>query len=83
MFRLTRERTAKGKTSVEVVYGITSLTRERADAARLLGLVRRHWGIEMALAHCPPSDKLFGGGPHPGFARTGPTRSSLAWSRYP
>jgi hypothetical protein len=39
VFRLTRERTAKGKTTVEVVYGITSLTRERADAARLLGLV--------------------------------------------
>ena len=45
-FELTRERTEKGKTTVEVVYGITSLSRERADAARLLGLVRQHWGIE-------------------------------------
>ena len=45
-FELTRERTEKGKTTVEVVYGITSLSRERADAERLLGLVRAHWGIE-------------------------------------
>jgi predicted transposase YbfD/YdcC len=45
-FELTRERTHKGKTTVEVVYGITSLSRERADAQRLLGLTRWHWGIE-------------------------------------
>jgi predicted transposase YbfD/YdcC len=45
-FELTRERTVKGKTTVEVVYGITSLSRERADAQRLLQLTRRHWGIE-------------------------------------
>ena len=31
---------------MEVVHGITSLGRERADAARLLALVREHWGIE-------------------------------------
>jgi len=49
VFRLTRERVIKGKTTVEVVHGITSLTREQADAARLLGLVRRHWGIENRL----------------------------------
>ncbi|MFO0928352.1 MAG: ISAs1 family transposase [Gemmataceae bacterium] len=45
-FELVRERTEKGVKSVEVVYGITSLGREQADAARLLGLVREHWGIE-------------------------------------
>jgi hypothetical protein len=45
-FELTRERTVKGETSVEVVHGITSLCRERADAARLLALVRAHWQIE-------------------------------------
>jgi predicted transposase YbfD/YdcC len=45
-FELTRERTVKGKTSVEVVHGITSLSRERADAQRLLALTREHWGIE-------------------------------------
>jgi predicted transposase YbfD/YdcC len=49
VFRLTRERTAGGKTTVEVVYGITSLTREQADAGRLLGLVRQHWEIENRL----------------------------------
>jgi hypothetical protein len=45
-FEVTRERTVKGKKTVEVVYGITSLGRERADAARLLALVREHWQIE-------------------------------------
>ena len=46
-FRLVRERTIHGKTTVETVYGITSLTRERADAKRLLKLVRQHWSVEM------------------------------------
>ena len=50
-FELVRERTDKGVQSVEVVYGITSLGRARADAARLLGLVREHWGIENGLHH--------------------------------
>jgi predicted transposase YbfD/YdcC len=45
-FELTRERTEKGETTVEVVHGITSLSRERADAKRLLDLVREHWQIE-------------------------------------
>jgi predicted transposase YbfD/YdcC len=45
-FELTRQRTEKGKTTREVVYGITSLSRERADAQRLLELTRQHWGIE-------------------------------------
>src|SRR4051794_36560403 len=48
-FELVRERTAGGVTTVEVVYGITSLKREEADARRLLGLVRGHWGIENRL----------------------------------
>ncbi|MBN9520603.1 ISAs1 family transposase [bacterium] len=50
-FRVERERTAEGVTTVEVVYGITSLTRATAGAARLLGLVRAHWGIENGLHH--------------------------------
>lgn len=45
-FKLVRERTANGKTTTETVYGITSLRRERADAARLLKLVRSHWSVE-------------------------------------
>ncbi len=38
-------------TTVEVVYGMTRLTRATAGAARLLGLVRAHWGIENGLHH--------------------------------
>jgi predicted transposase YbfD/YdcC len=35
--------------STEVAYGITSLSREQADAERLLELNRGHWGIENRL----------------------------------
>lgn len=48
-FELTHQRTINGQTTVEVVYGITSLTPEEADARRLLGLARGHWGIENKL----------------------------------
>ena len=48
-FELRRERTAKGRTTVEVAHGISSLEPERADAARLLGLVREHWHMENRL----------------------------------
>ncbi len=51
VFRVERERRVKGVTTVEVVYGITSLTRAKADATRLLGLIRSHWGIENGLHH--------------------------------
>lgn len=51
-FKLTRTRTVRDratgelKTTTETAYGVTSLPRERADATRLLALVRGHWGIE-------------------------------------
>ena len=48
-FELVRERTEKGKTTVEVVHGISSLSPERADAGRLLRLVREHWHVENRL----------------------------------
>jgi predicted transposase YbfD/YdcC len=48
-FELTRERTEKGKTTVEVVHGITSLPSEKGDAACLLELTRQHWHIENRL----------------------------------
>jgi hypothetical protein len=48
-FELTRQRTVKGVTTVEVIYGITSLRPEEANAQRLLGLTRGHWGIENKL----------------------------------
>jgi len=46
---ITRERTVKGKTTVEVEYAMTSLKPEEADAKRLAALVREHWGIENGL----------------------------------
>jgi hypothetical protein len=46
---LTRKRTIKGETTVEVAYGITSLQEGEATAQRLLGLTRGHWGIENKL----------------------------------
>jgi Transposase DDE domain len=49
VFWLRRERTVNGVTSVEDLYGISSLSRERADAGRFLELLREHWGIENGL----------------------------------
>lgn len=56
-FKLTRTRTLRDrftgqpKTSVETIYGITSLSRERANADQLLATVRAHWGIENKVFH--------------------------------
>lgn len=49
VFELERIRVVGGKTTVEVVHGITSLGRDRADAAALLRRARGHWGIENGL----------------------------------
>ena len=51
VFKLVREfkQVNTGKMTREVVYGITSLTRREADAARLLEITRAHWGIESGL----------------------------------
>jgi predicted transposase YbfD/YdcC len=49
VFELERVRVLKDRTEAEVVYGITSLGRDEADAGRLLELVRGHWGIENRL----------------------------------
>lgn len=46
---MTRERTAGGRTTVDVHFGITSLSADRADAAALLRYVRDHWRIENEL----------------------------------
>jgi hypothetical protein len=48
-FELVRERTERGKKTTETVYGITSLSPERASPERLLELTRGHWGIENGL----------------------------------
>lgn len=39
----------KGKTRVEIVYGITNLPRKKANAKRILELNRKHWFIENRL----------------------------------
>jgi predicted transposase YbfD/YdcC len=49
VFRLERRRSVKGKATMEVVYGITSLSSLAADAGALLGYSRGHWGIENGL----------------------------------
>lgn len=51
VFKLERHftRVADGQVMHEVVYGVTSLTAREANAARLLELVRGHWGIENRL----------------------------------
>ena len=40
-----------GTQHTEVVYGLTSLKRQKASAARLLSLVRDYWGIENGLIY--------------------------------
>ncbi len=46
---LERARTEQGKTTVETVYAITSLSPEQATRERLLELWWGHWGIENRL----------------------------------
>ena len=56
-FKLTRTRrlrdrsTSEFKTTTQTVFGITSLTRQQADAGKLLSIVRAHWGIENKVFH--------------------------------
>jgi predicted transposase YbfD/YdcC len=47
--RLERTTRRKGRSTVEIQYAITSLSRHRADAALLIGHWRGHWGIENRL----------------------------------
>lgn len=49
VFRVERKRTCGETTTNDIAYGITSLPRERADAATLLNLCRGHWRIENGL----------------------------------
>jgi predicted transposase YbfD/YdcC len=48
-FEVTRERTIRGVTTVEVGYGITSLSAQAATASDLLRHLRDHWKIENQL----------------------------------
>ena len=57
--QLRRERTLNGETSVEVAYGVSSLSRSRASAEQMLALSRQHWGaIENGLHYV--RDEAFG-----------------------
>lgn len=47
--RIERQRTLKGKTTLEVVCAITSLCRREAPAEKLLRISRQHWHIENKL----------------------------------
>jgi predicted transposase YbfD/YdcC len=51
VFKLERrsERITDGKVLHEVVYGLTSLTKDEAPPEQLLSLVRAQWGIENGL----------------------------------
>lgn len=51
VFKLTRtfRSLASGHVQTEVTYGLTSLTAAQASPARLLEIVRQHWGIENGL----------------------------------
>lgn len=49
VFRLQRERKTPEKQSVEVVYGLTTLSREQCSIQRLFRLIRDHWAIENRL----------------------------------
>jgi hypothetical protein len=76
VFRVTRQRTFRDretgdlKTTTEVDYGITDLSREQADARRLLAFNRGHWGIENR-AHYP-RDVTFREDAHQAKAGNGP-----------
>ena len=52
MLRRIRHHKATGKTSTEIVYGVTSLPPECASPQRLLTLNRGHWCIENSSHHC-------------------------------
>lgn len=76
VFRITRVRklrervTGELKTTTEVVYGITDLTRKQADAERLLNFNRSHWGIENKIHHT--RDVTFGEDLHQAKGKKGP-----------
>ena len=69
-----RTRRRQGRETVERAYAITSLTPERADAARLLNIWRGHWGIENRLHWV--RDVVFG--EDQSQVRTGPAPQLLA-----
>ena len=80
---LERTVTVGGKATLERQYVITSVPRDRAGAATLLGWARGHWGIENRLHYV--RDVTFGEDANRTRAGSGPqalvTMRNLAVSR--
>lgn len=51
VYMIKRTVKEKDEERVEIVYGLTSLPRKKADAKRILELNRKHWSIENRLHH--------------------------------
>lgn len=49
VYKIKRTIQKRGEESIEILYGITSVNRKKADAKRLLELNREHWYIENCL----------------------------------
>ena len=49
VFMIKKTIKEKGEETTEISYGITSVPRKKANAARLLDLKRKHWHIENRL----------------------------------
>ena len=49
ILKITRTRKTKKKTTIETAYGITSLSKERANPEKIMKLWRNHWNIENRL----------------------------------
>lgn len=47
VFRVQRERKTTEKSSLEVVYGWTSLRQQHCSAEQLLQVIRAHWAVEI------------------------------------
>lgn len=51
VFMVRRAVLEKGKERIQIVYGLTNLPRNSAEASRLLELNQKHWSVENRLHH--------------------------------
>jgi predicted transposase YbfD/YdcC len=49
LLKITRTRTVKNKTTVQIAYGITSISKNKANSKKIMELWRNHWHIENRL----------------------------------
>lgn len=49
ILKITRTKTVKNKTTVEIAYGITSIAKSKANPTKIMELWRKHWHIENQL----------------------------------